>query len=205
MKKRIPKHTLTMPKHTPPKTSPPKTSPHKDVDPSKGKITSWYGIKDFFRRKTKPHKVIMVNMELRNGQHQSFTMTPDSDSFLYQGGRYVLDYDLKYFHLGSNLFVLDYHQAFSTPIRRMIPVDTIQQTLEASGLTEVEYATNPITLERFIISKIAEGIMKGRAIDDFLKKLYMVCIIAALSSTVGLILFVFKTGMLAGISIPGVS
>jgi len=148
-------------------------------------------------------KIMLVNMELRNGQHDTRIIKTVQQGFKYKGGYYIFDDELKYYNTGEQLWCLDYHQDCVLPIKRDIPVNQIKKALEASNLSEVEYSTNPSVLERFIISKISEGIMKGQQIDEFLKNMKTWVIIIALTGIIHLCLFVFKTGMLKGVKIPG--
>jgi len=164
---------------------------------------SWKFWKYHFWWKNSQDKIMLINMELRNGQHDTFIIKAKQQGFKYKGGYYVFDDELKYYNVGEQMWVLDYHQDCTIPIRRDIPVNEIKKALEASNLSEVEYSTNPTVLERFIISKISEGIMKGQQIDEFLKNLKTWLILAVVTSIIHLLLFVLKTGMLKSIKIPG--
>ncbi len=150
-----------------------------------------------------PHKTVLVNMELINGFHKLFLVKESDSGFKYDDKKYIFDSDSKYYIIDAKLWCYDFHESIDLPIKRIIPVTEIKRALEHSQLTEVEYATNPATLERFIVARIAEGIMKGQQLDEALRRLLLVCIIAAISSTVMLILFVVKSGMLKQIKIPG--
>jgi len=117
----------------------------------------------------------------------------------------LFDNEAKYYIIDSKLWCYDYHENFTLPIKRKIPLTHIKKSLEHSNISEVEYATNPSTLERFTISKIAEGIMKGQAIDEFMKQIRLLLIIAMVTAVIHLALFMFKSGMLQSIKIPGVT
>jgi len=167
-------------------------------------LTNMY-VKEWFKKKFYPNQVLLINMEMRNGKHDSFIIRANATSFKFMNGLYVIDNELKYDHLATGLYALDYHQDCALPIKRNIPINEIAKTLEASGISEVEYAVNPSTLERFLVAKIAEGIMKGQQIDEYLKQMKLILIITMVSSVIMLALFVIKTGMLKGIAgqIPG--
>jgi hypothetical protein len=149
-----------------------------------------------------PHKSILVNMELINGFHNSFVVFEKDGGFTYKGRNYIFDDDLKYYHLGAQLWALDYHENFSIPLKRKIPLTKIQKTLESTDITEVEYMTNPATLERFTISKIAEGVMKGQKIDEFFRQLRLLLIITMVASIIHLLLFAQKSGILSQVRLP---
>jgi len=177
-------------------------TPHTIRKRSKLTLKFW---KYFIWWRSSQDKIMLVNMELRNGQHDTVIIKTNGTGFKYKGGSYIIDDEIKYYNIGEALWTLDYHQDCTIPIRRDIPVNQIKKALEASNLSEVEYSTNPSVLERFIISKISEGIMKGQQIDEFLKTLKTWLIVGVLTGMIHLALFVFKTGMLEGIKIPGLS
>jgi len=193
------------PLSTPPTApcSPKQDTPRKQFDPSKKKFLTAPHIKQWWKRYMKPQEVLMITMELRNGQHDCFVITTNEQSFKYKNGTYVIDNELKYYHLSAKLYALDYHQDCTMPIKKSIPVNEITKALESSEVSEIVYATNPLTLQNFLVSKIAEGIMKGQQIDEYLKQMKLIIIITMVSSVLMLVLFVLKSGMLKGVKIPG--
>ncbi len=152
-----------------------------------------------------PEKTALVSMELLNGFHRLFIVKENDEGFQYRNKKYLFDNEAKYYIIDSKLWCYDYHENFTLPIKRKIPLTHIKKSLEHSNISEVEYATNPSTLERFTISKIAEGIMKGQAIDEFMKQIRLLLIIAMVTAVIHLALFMFKSGMLQSIKIPGVT
>jgi hypothetical protein len=148
------------------------------------------------------HRTILVNMELRNGNWITMLVLDKGGGFKYEKCAYRFDDEMKYYNLSAKMWMYDFHQDFSIPLQRKIPIADVQKTVESSGITEVEYATNPATLERFTIAKIAEGIMRGQAIDDFLKQIRLILIITAVAAVIHLFLFMQKTGMLKAIKLP---
>lgn len=153
----------------------------------------------FMKRVRRPVPVIAVNMELRDGMHTTFTIPLTEVRFEWSGGSYVVDDSLKYYHRGMRLYCLDYHQDFTIPIKRKYPINTIQKTVEMVGSIKVEHATNPMILERFIISKIAEGIMKGQAIDEYLKSLKMMLLIITIVTVLTFLIILGTSGILANV------
>lgn len=188
------------------KPLPLETKDQKYINPlkriSKFEITRY---KNWIKEKFFPAKSVLINMELLNGFHRFFLVKEKENGFKFSGKFYIFDNELKYYCFDSKLWCYDYHQNFCMPIKRKIPVTDVIKTIEESSITEVEYATNPSTLERFITSKIAEGIMKGQQIDEFFKRISMLVIIILIISVIHLCLFLFKTGMLQSIKIPGIN
>lgn len=160
-------------------------------------------IKHRLMDKFKGDRIIVINMELANGMHIHFPVSMSFEGFSYKGGDYLFDDEFKYYDLGFKSYCLDYHENFNLPIRRRIPLTSVQKVLEASGLSEVEYATNPATLKRFKIAKIGEGVMKAQQFVEELKAMRLAIYIGTGGVIIHLILFIFKTGMLNSIKIPG--
>lgn len=169
---------------------------------SKFSIKYW---KAHFLERLHPETTALINMELLNGFHRLFIVKEEEEGFRYRNKKYLFDNEAKYYIIDSKLWCYDYHENFVLPVKRKIPLTAIKKSLEHSNISEVEYATNPSTLERFTISKIAEGIMKGQAIDEFMKQIRLILIIAMVTSVIHLALFMFKSGMLQSIKIPGVT
>lgn len=113
-----------------------------------------------------PPRRVGVRMEMNNGHHAIFGIYEISGGFTYRDKKYLFDIENKYWVIGLNMFFYDFHEDICLPIKREIPSNEVKTALEQSDISEVAYAINPATLERFERSKIAEGIMKGQSIDD---------------------------------------
>lgn len=175
---------------------------HKQILPINYSLKTIEGIKNKFL--SKRPDVMCINMELRNGTHYTFLINAKSDKFIFMKGTYILDNNIKYYHQGLKMYMLDYHQDFSLPVQRKIDVDNIKKMISSSGLLSIPQATNPFLISQFIESKVTEGLMKSSAIDDFLKQIKLFIIITMLASVIMLILFVVKTGMLQAIHLPNI-
>jgi hypothetical protein len=174
----------------------------------------WKKIKMRFIR----HRLSLVNIELENGFHITLMVTEKDNGFKWKGKKYVFDEDLKYYNLSAKMWCYDYHENFTLPVKisqkmnykeevnlpidGKIPVNEIKKLLEESKISEVEYMANPTVLQRYTISKMAEGIMKGQQIDAFFKQIRLLIIITAVASIIHLFLFAQKSGMLAQIKMP---
>jgi hypothetical protein len=152
-----------------------------------------------------PHISYLINMELNNGMHTTFIVQEKEGLFKFRGKKYVFDDSLKYYHLPSGLFAFNYHEGFAMPIIAKIDLNEVQKITADSNITEIEYMTNPAVLERFTVSKIAEGIMKGQQLDAFFRQIRLIVIITLLLVILDVLLFVFKTGMLKNVKIPGLN
>lgn len=171
--------------------------PTKEINPvyhkrSKMDFKYW---KDKWHEKVAARKVVQINMELVNGFHISMLAVEKEGGFTYRKKQFIFDGDSKYYNMSSKLWCYDFHESFSLPIKRILPVVDIRKTVEAAGVSEVEYATNPSTLGQFVTAKIAEGIMKGQALDEAIRRLLWITIVGAGASIILLLLFAQKTGM----------
>ncbi len=183
-----------------------KEQKYKSYNPvTAAKITTGKGFKNRFKDKFFPDRTLLINMELINGFHKLFLVVEKDNGFRYRSKQYIFDNESKYYIIDAKLWCYDFHEDFTIPIKRKIPISEIKKAVEQSNLTEVENSVNPATIERFLKAKIAEGIMKGQQLDIVFKKLTIIGVVTMLSSITMLILFLFKTGMLQQIKIPGIS
>ncbi len=169
---------------------------------NKTKIRYW---KDKFLDRFLAAKVVLINLELSNGFFKQFLVVEHEGGFVWRKKKYIFDNESKYYILDSRIWAYDFHEEFTLPIKRKIPVASIKGSLEQSGISEVEYATNPTTLERFMTAKIAEGIMRGQQLDVFLKQMRLIGIITMVAVLIHLLIFLQKTGVFAQVKIPGIT
>jgi hypothetical protein len=146
-------------------------------------------------------KAMLINMELSNGDHTQFIAYPQKERFEYNKKMYIIDHQFKYYVHSAKMFCLDYHEDFVLPVKRRIPIDLMRKATASQGVTDIENATNPSTLKRFIESEIIEKVMKGQEFEDALKFIKFVVIVGAIVGVVHLIIFVSKSGMLTSIGV----
>ena len=168
---------------------------------SKSKLSFAYW-KNWYIERYFPAKCVMIHMELINGFHRLFIVVEKEGGFLFRGNKYIFDDDSKYYNMDLKMYVFDYHENITIPIKRKIPVSDIKKTIESTESIDIEYAINPSTLQRFMIAKIAEGVMKGTMLDEFLRKLQMVILVILATSVVHLALFLWASGLLENIQMP---
>src|SRR4030067_3711527 len=142
----------------------------------------------------------LINMELRNGKHTSFIVKCDA-GFDFEDGLYLIDDSLKYEHLASGLYALDYHQDIALPIVRKIDISQIKQAVKKdknlTGAADIDMAMNPRTLVYFLKSKIAQMILHGVEIGSTLKTLKILMGIVIAVSLIHFLLFLNETGIIA--------
>ena len=180
--------------------------PYNVVTEKKGKFSFAFWRNWWYDRRH-PDSMALVHMELMNGFHMTMLVREKEEGFVYKGKKFLFDTEAKYYDLGAKLYVYDYHESFTLPVKRKIPVSDIRRGIEESdgAVNDIEYATNPKTLQNFAISKIAEGIMRGAALDEVFRFLKLVSIITLVVTIIHLLLFVFKSGILTSVSIAGVT
>ena len=171
--------------------------------PTKSKSKRSFGYwKDWYMNKYHTGKVILINMELTNGFHRTFTVLEKDDGFIFRKKKYLFDDENKYYNIDATLYQFDFHEGIALPIRRKIPVTAIKKTLESTEGIDIEYAINPSTLQRFMTAKIAEGVMKGTQLDEFMKKLNMFIIVIMVAVLIHLALFLYASGILQNVKLP---
>ncbi len=187
------------------KVRPEKTAPEDlkgfNLLKSKSKFSMAYW-KHWFIEKYFPAKCVLIQMELVNGFHRLFIVTEKEGGFKFRDKKYIFDDDSKYYNMDAKLYVFDYHENITLPIKRVIPVSAIKKTIESTDEIDIEYAINPSTLQRFMTAKIAEGVMKGTLLDEFLRKLQMFILVIMVTVVVHLALFLWASGILENIQMP---
>lgn len=166
---------------------------------SKTNISYWI---QKFKEKYRPAKCVLINLETISGFHTQFLVTESDSGFIYKKKKYVFDEELKYYVISAKLWCYDFHEEFTLPIKRRIPLNEIKKAVESSNITDVEYATNPALVKEFITSKIAEGIMKGSALDQWMRQLKLFVIILLVECSITLFVLIKSTGMLDNLNLP---
>lgn len=152
------------------------------------------------KEKYRPDKTVIVNIELTNGMFKSFIVVESDRGFKYKGGYYLFDEELKYYILDAKMFAYDYHEEYVLPVKRKIPMADIKKALNSkelkgTKLDTIEYASNPLTLERFIQSKVIEGIMRGQQLDEILRQIRLILIIVGTIAIIHFLLYAQKSGV----------
>lgn len=155
-----------------------------------------------FKDKFFPENSYLICMELRNGFHTNFLINTSENTFKYKGCLYIIDPDIKYFNTLVKLWCLDFHQDFCLPIHRAIPLIDIKKAVtNHDSVQNMEYATNPKTLEQFVTSEIAKGVMQGQAIDSFLKTMKILIWVILIVVCVHMFIYFNQAGVLKMINI----
>lgn len=177
------------------------------------KLSYKYWIKAFKESKT-PHKNIIANIELNNGFRMSFIVSEDNDGFIWDNKKFIFDNVSKNYNISHQLFEYDYHESFSLPIKRVInktdvkteeivlpikkgiPVEDIRFALENSGISQVEYASNPSALHKFVNSNVIKMILAGVELDAVFKFLKLITILIFIVCVIILFVVLKFSGLL---------
>jgi len=166
---------------------------------SKWNIRYW---KDKIKDRYFAGRVLLIDFELTNGYHRFFTVLEKDEGFIFRKKKYLFDNALKYYNLDAKMWMFKYHEDITVPVQQKIPVNIIKKTLESSGISEVEYAINPSTLQRFITAKIAEGIMQGVGLSNWMKQIRLLVIVITAVVVIHFLLFMNASGMLKNLNLP---
>jgi hypothetical protein len=161
------------------------------------------GFMDKMRLRFKPQKIIMINMELVNGDHVHFIVVVDQSHFVWKSKTYIVDEQIRYYDMTYKLWCLDYHENFCVPIQRKIPVEEIKKQCHGEGITDVDSAFNPVTLKLFIESQVIQKVIKGADLDkvmDFMKRMLILILVV---TAITLFIVLKASGALSNLHIPG--
>jgi hypothetical protein len=151
------------------------------------KIINWW-------KKGRARKVLMVNMELKNGNHRSFIVYTSENGFVYNKARYLFDNESSYYNVDFRFWCFDYHEDFTLPIKRIIPLKKITDQLSVD-YDEIENLVNPNTAEKFVTSEVAKAVMSAGAFLDFLKNSRMLWIIELIVGIINFLLLLNLSGV----------
>jgi hypothetical protein len=153
----------------------------------------WTKIKNWWKLR-KISRAILINMEMKNGNHRSFVAHTSSSGFEYNKRRYLFDNESSYYNVDFGLWCFDYHEDMTIPVKRTIPVLEIKDSVTANN-KQIEHAINPATIEEFIVSEVAKGIMQGQAIGEFLRQARMLWIISLIVGVIDLLVLLWHSGV----------
>lgn len=171
------------------------------------KSKSWFSFeryKGWFLDKYFTEDIVLIHMELFNNFIRVFVVKGKDNGFRFKGDKYLFDDESKIYNIDAKLYMYYYHQGVCLPFKIKIPVVKTKKALESNDDVDIGYAINPSTLQRFMTAKIAEGVMKGTQLDEFFRKLQMFLIVTMVAVLVHLALFLYGSGMLKNIKVPGI-
>lgn len=166
-------------------------------------------------------KVILIKMEMSNGQFREFLVADDCGSFIYKKGRYVLDPPMKYYIIDRDLWAYDFHEFLSIPLRKKytltheiesllepaistakkrplnprIDVNEVKMLIENAKVVDVENSINPLTLKRFTDSEVIKQVLQGAMLSKLFKIMFVLIIIVSIVMFLLLIVNLYSSGI----------
>ncbi len=144
---------------------------------------------------------LFIIMLQTNGYYDFLLVNASKNNFSYHKKTYLIDTNSFFWIDKLQSYGATYHEDLSIPFKIKISVDDVYDSVQTAE-PQIINSLNPFIVKRFLESKVAEGVMKGQMIDEFLKQIKVMLIITMLSSVIMLLLFISKTGMLKGIKMP---
>jgi len=143
-------------------------------------------------------KMALANFEMMNGDHLTFLVKIDSDRFIFMGNTYVWDNSYRYYVATSKIWAADYHESFALPVKRTIPIKGLRENFkfQDKSIEEINYATNPRTLEDFINSSFIQKSLKGGLIEQFIRRATLLLAIILVETSIMMMILFFKSGAL---------
>lgn len=171
--------------------------------------------------KKHPDKVVLIKMEMANGQFREFLAVEDLGCFYYRKSQYVFDVQMKYYIIERNIWAYDFHEYISLPLRKsfqisdklekliqpefdkahkkpMNPhfnVNEIKTLIENSELVDVEASLNPTTLKRFTDSEVIKQVLQGAMLGRIFKIMFILIIVCAIFLLLLVIVNLYHAGI----------
>lgn len=148
-------------------------------------------------------KAVLVNMELKTGDHRHFIAYYKDLEFEWNKKTYIVDDSLKYYDIDAAISCLDYHEDLALPIRRVINVQKLRKAITIPGITDVDMAINPTTLKYYVESQFVQKIQRGADLDKIFQLLVKLSVIVLIIVAIILILNFKMSGIFQNLKIPG--
>lgn len=176
----------------------------------------WVKSKIPFTKKRKKGTEILVRIELKNGNFRSLIVNEEKGGLIYEDGLYLFDNVSKRFDIDNSMWFYYFHEDYSLPITfklnknvkkavlpidSSIPVNEIKDLIESTQISQVEYASNPSALHRFMTSEVIKMVLQGVALDSVFRFLKIMSIIILVVVCATLLILLNTSGALKGFKI----
>jgi hypothetical protein len=145
-----------------------------------------------------PASIILVNMQLTTGQHLQFMVRVRDGGFVFSGGFYIVDDQMKYYNMSAKLWAYDYHEELTFPITRKINVNELKESLLQSDDVQLETAINPVSLQKFLESSIIQKLLAGQELDAAMALMKLLMIVSLIINIVTLVVSLKAAGVFGG-------
>jgi len=170
-----------------------------DIEPNVKTIKGMFDIKGVWNTlqlKTKPHKKMLVHMQLYNKSVVSFYVLLKENHFAYNNCEYLIDTEFMYFSPTFQSYCIDFHEGITTALKRDYNPDEIKGVLKDS---DIAHALNPKNVKLFMKSQFIEKVQQGEALTKMLKFMQTLLVLILVASVGMLIMFLDYSGYLNNI------
>lgn len=189
-------------------------------------FTSFFNLNYWEKRKQKRIEkkkidtVVLVRMELNNGYFREWLVDSKNGFFYFRKKMYVFDISLKYFIIERGIWVYDFHEEISIPLRKKISfsehvdilfkkiedesrksinsktnINEIKTIIENTSLVDVENSLNPLTLKRFMDTEVIRQLLQGAVLGKIFKIMFILTIIIACLMLINLLINMYASGI----------
>lgn len=140
-------------------------------------------------------RCVLIDMELNSGDFTTFLVREIEGGFTFKNKQYTLNPDMKRYNWDAKMYFYRFHEDLSAPVDIRINVKKIKDSMSAAGLDDIEYALNPSTLKKFLVSKVVEMILKGAELDRWMRMMFWICLFTLIASAITLIVLLGHAGV----------
>jgi hypothetical protein len=130
-------------------------------------------------------------MERVNGEHETFFINLDLNSFIWEKNTYMVDINTRYYSVQGKCFCLDYHEQYTLPIKRAIPIKDIRNQI-TNAYPQISFASDPNLLKLFVESDVIKKILQGSAIEDMFNLFKILMFVNLIIGFITLMVVIFK-------------
>lgn len=173
-------------------------------------------------KKKFPDSLVLIRMEMNNGNWHEFLVSDKTESFAFRKKQYVFDFKMRYYLIERNIWAYDFNEELSLPIKKDVKVtadveellkkiyttsrnpvnarvnsDEIKELIENSGLVDVEASLNPLTLKRFTDSEVIKQVLQGAMLGRLFKVMFFILIGIGILTLIILLVLLYHSGVFA--------
>ena len=186
------------------------------------------GLKNRFNNKFNRKKCYLIDMELRNGMNSLFMVTTKEEYFTYDDGLYILPKspEMSSYNIQSKLNRIRYHQDFPIPLSILLKIEKdnlkglkqlnikdivkdfketgfnsleLIKAIESTGITTLETAFNPKSLQLFVKSTVIQNVLRGQQMAEWFTRAMVLLWIITAGVIIHLVIYLQQSGALSNV------
>lgn len=168
-----------------------------------------------------PDSVVLIRMEMSNGNFREFEIPTQNNSFVFNEKRYILEEEKKYYIIERKMYAYDYCEFLSLPIRKKIQLNEetnqlisqiekdfykpqkprvssneIRELIRNSPqFSDTENSINPYLLKQFTDGEIIKQALQGAMLGKIFKVMFVIIIIIGILSLVSFFIDMYHSGI----------